>query len=670
MHTILLINNLFLIFSLLQSSGGPRAARVDVVAPAAIAESAETSPSLAGMTVSLKAATDATILFKAENGQEIAVSQTEGQKIPYLVLNRNGVPTPHFERTLNLSLGNLQVPSSGLYASLKIETQHSDPDLGQKNSDKISVWSEKRFISRSTDSQAPQSIDFKVTFPEALDHQGKVVLTPTDYYSFRLTIWDSEGKLLRMTEQPYAFLLENQWRVPLPKVLEATPGAAPRELVIYFYDMIPFQSSFRDPETRIPRREVGRYIQTELIPEMIKAFEVHTDDWNLPWYAEWRNFRPEEDPKTLSVALNEYGTWFHGAAPSLGHSMISIRVDGSFGEYANITDGIMSVFDHELFHNQQRNISLHFGAKGNISGKDSAWEIFSEGTAVLASLVGQPAVQMTASSMPRSYLKRANAFIGSDGVFPGGLNMSYTKMPYQTALYWRYLYEQCGGIHGGEEDPATGMQIIRHVLETLYSGQIVDINSSTAVIPEFSQILDVALYKTANCPFHSYEESLVYFTRAIFQLRRAEGRCPATETKLDCGFFDPNKLYDTPVEESHSIVMGGKTNINGSIRSSFGVDLVKLSADPNLDGKTIKILFRSASEPDYNYNIELWAHQEHQTGDNQPLVSKQTQPGVPAMELDKLDLENFQTLDLVITRLDSKEDVYQPGQYTIQVIVQ
>ena len=408
---------------------------------------------------------------------------------------------------------------------LEIETEHGDPDLGRDSQARIRVWDEKRFISSPADPQASQSVDFTVTFQRLFEHQEKAIHTPTDYFRYQVNLSDAKGKLLRTFEQPYAFLLENQWQVPLPKVLEATPGAAPQELVLYFYDMVPFQSSFRDPESRIPRQDVERYIQTELIPAMVEAFQVQTDVWDMPWYEEWTNSRSEEDPKTLSVALNEYGTWFHGAAPSLGHAMISIRVDGSFGEYASITDGIMSVFHHELFHNQQRNISLHFGAKGNISGEDRAWELFSEGTAVLASLVGQPSVQMASSTLPRSYLKRANAFIGSDGVFPGGLNMSYTEIPYHTALYWRYLYEQCGGITDGQENPAAGMQIIRQVLETMYSGEIADINSSTSAVQVFPRILDVALYRTPTCPFHSYEESLVHFMRAIYQLRRADGRC-------------------------------------------------------------------------------------------------------------------------------------------------
>ena len=37
--------------------------------------------------------------------------------------------------------------------------------------------------------------------------------------------------------------------------------------------------------------------------------------------------------------------------------------------------------------------------------------------------------------------------------------------------------------------------------------------------------------------------------------------------------------------------------------------------------------------------------------------------------IDKLDVEEFPALDLVITRMDTNENISQPGQYTIQVIV-
>ncbi|MGE5375066.1 MAG: hypothetical protein ACM3XO_08405 [Bacteroidota bacterium] len=641
--------------------------------PSGEKEPVEAAFSSSGMSVSLRAATDATILFKSTNGEQTRAPQEQERKIPYLVLDRNGVATPGFERTLRLSLENLRVPAPGLYAELQVQTQHSNPDEpGAANKEKLLVWEEARYIPGTPDSQGPGSLDFNIVFQNAFEDRGTSVRTPTDYYSYRLTLSDPQGNVLQSFEQDYAFLLESQWRVPLPKVRESAPGAAPNVLLVYFCDMVPFQADARDLESRIPRQDVERYVQTELIPAMVSAFLVQSNLWNMPWYPEWSNFRSVEESKTLSVALGGAGTWFHGAAPSLGHAMISIRVDGTYGEYPNLTDGILSVFHHELFHNQQRNISLHEAGNDNISGRDQAWEFFSEGTAVLASLVGQPGVQMQFSGMPRSYLKRANAFIGSDGMIGGGLNKSYTEVPYHTALYWRFLYERCGGIKAGIEDPAAGMQIIRHVLETLYSGTVVNINSSTASIQSLPRIMDMALQATPTCAFKSFNESLVGFTRSIYMLRRADGRCLGSLTAT-CGFFDPHHLYSVPNAESDILAAGAV--LDGAIPSSFGLDLVALSLDPSVQGKTVQLNFDSIQSPGDEFHVELWAHRRlSQAADNvngkDLMYSGRSRNGRLVIALGRINVQEYSSLDVVITRMDTHEAASDPGRYTIGVTVE
>jgi hypothetical protein len=676
MRTALILNSLFLVLTIIGSSCSP----VQIKPPldkVTDPKNEDLISAQANIKIALKSSTGATLLFKAENGQDADTPGDEGRQIPYLVLNRNGVTTPMIERMVRISVQDLQVPPSGLFVKLEIATQHMDPELDRGNTDKIRFWEEKRYLRYSPDTQGRQTADFLVVFRRIFTYHGRAILTPTDYYSYRVSILDSRGNLLLRVEQPYAFLLENQWRVPLPKVKEATPGAAPRELVVYSYDMIPYQSNLRDPETRVPRHDIERYLQTELIPAMVKAFEVQSDLWGLPWYAEWSGYRAEDGPKTMSVALGEHGTWFHGAAPSLGHSMISIRVDGSFIEYDNITEGIMSVFHHELFHNQQRNLSLHLGAQGNVAGKEGAWELISEGTAVLASLVGEPGVQMDSSTMPRSYLKRANSFIGQAGVFDGGLNQNYQNIPYHTSLYWRFIYEQCGGIRRIVEDPSAGMQPIRHVLETLYSGDIADINSSSAAVKALPSIIDVALYETPTCPFHSFQESLVHFARAIYLLRRAEGRCPSPHPYASCGFYDPGKLYSVPDADRYILFEGRQNDIDGAIPFNFGLDLLELSLDPDIDGKSLKFMFESTSGPVYDYQVEIWGRRRQSTEDagneqpafEGPIFSERTCEGSLVLEIQKLDLEQMQGLDLVITRLDTQDSTPNSGRYHIQVIV-
>ena len=471
--------------------------------------------------------------------------------------------------------------------------------------------------------------------------------------------------------------MENQWRVPLPDVLEATPGAAPKELVIYYYDMIPFQTDLRDPFTQIARLDVERYIQAELVPAMVAAFITQTNEWGLPWYEEWSNARPDEDPKALSVALVEHGIWYHGTAPSLGHAMISIRVDGSFGEYSDLTDGIMSVFHHELFHNQQRNISFHFGSNGNLSGKEEAWKVVSEGTAVLASSVGQPRVQFEPTAGMRSYLKRANAFIGSDGVFGGGLNKSYSELPYQTSLYWRFLYENCGGLNQGFENPAAGMLVIRNVLETLYKGETVNINQSADVASALPHILDKALQDTPACAFQTYEASLVEFARAIYRLRLEDGRCLTYGFPAGCGFHDPNKLYTAPHADVFAIGEGSLL-INGSISSSFGIDLLELALDPSVDGESMKIILRGTSTAQDVFHVDVQGirFEESETGIERlsspagMLASARSENGELVLEIPSLDLASYNRLALTIVRLDPYENRNDSGHYALQVQIE
>ena len=243
------------------------------------------------------------------------------------------------------------------------------------------------------------------------------------------------------------------------------------------------------------------------------------------------------------MALTDARTWFHGAAPSGGHSAISIRVqDGNNPAFRTLTDGLMSTFHHELFHNLQRNINLHSGGDGRVDGGHDVWQFFSEGTAVLAQSVGQPRGQFAQAYPPVTYMSYANAFIGRMG--SAGLDPSFAQVdPYQAAIYWRFLYEQCGGMRGGTEPAA--MQVIRRALVTLYSGKTVDIRSSTDLAGALPTVMDQAL-TGSSCPFQTYQESLAAFARALYALRQDGGRCTKPGTPAGCGFYDPDHQYKEP----------------------------------------------------------------------------------------------------------------------------
>lgn len=697
MRTILVLGNLFLIIAMLDGSNSTKAKTNGTTGAVPENYHAASINSLAGVTIDVKAANDATIFFKSESGNEVDAPESDGQQIPHLVLNRNGVPTPGYERTLHFSLGSLIVPPSGLYARLVIETQHDDPDQTHQNAEPIRVWQDTKFIPYAGKSQEPISVDFNVVFQRSFQHQTELMRTPTDYYNYQIILFDPQGNELREIRKEYAFLMENQWRVPLPMVLEASPGAAPNELLVYFYDMIPFKANPRDPDSRIPRHDVERYIQIELIPAMVAAFETQSNLWEMPWYSEWTSYRPEEDAKTLSVALVEYKTWFHGAPTTLGHALISIRVDGSFGTYPNLTDGIMSVFHHELFHSQQRSLSLHLANNGNIAGRDDAWKIFSEGTAALTSLVANPGVEFGANSGLRRYVKRANAYLGADGISDGSSNKSYSLIPYETALYWRFLYEKCGGLNEGREDPSTGMKVIRHALEALYGGEIVDIYSSTDMIGAFPDVLDAALQATPACEFQTYNESLVHFARAIYQLRLDDGRCPVSGEPATCGFFDPYRLYQSPLIKNYLITGDSEIKIQDSIPTSYGIDILELGIDTALEGKSLTIIFESNFNDSYQFSVEVLklktsyseSHLERYAFEGQKVniqtngnslesrvsqignpLSARVENGYQVMRIENRGADDINGLALIITRMDTNETSERMGDYTIQVVVE
>lgn len=671
MRNVILSLSLLVILIFERSAG--HLAGIDDVATSASEEAEESLYPASGLMVNLEAPIGRTILFSTEDHDDENNTEPHNREIPHLVLNRNGVLTPGYERTLVVTVPNLAVPPTGMYVQLTIETQHGDPDLGGGNEHVMQVWKETNFVPYLALTQQGVSINFTITFDRFTKLQDRIILTPTDYYRYRVVAFDPEGDVLLETSEDYAFLMENQWRVPLPGVNEISPNAAPDELIVYFYDMIPFQAHSIDPLTQILRQEVERYIQTELVPAMVEAFRVQTDIWGFPWYSEWFNYRQDENPKTLSVALGEYKVWFHGKAPSLGHSMISIRVDGSVGEYESFTDGIMSVFHHELFHNHQRNISLHFGSQGSLAGMDEAWMVFSEGTAVLASSVGQPKVQFEQTNGARSYLKRANAFIGSEGTISGGLNKSYERIPYQTAVYWRFLYEKCGGLKDGRENPAEGMKVIRLALETLYKGEIVNINSSTDVPGALPRIMDHALANTPSCPFRNYEESLKNFARSIYMLRLENGRCTGTRRSHQCAFYDPSGLYPTPPVEGTVLLVETEISVNGNIPASFGMDFMEIMTGASRDARSVTIIFERASGSLSDFNIEVMVIKNPESDvENSKgffeATSFKTTNGQTMINVNEIN--EFDYLALIITRLDSHERSEPLGNYRIHFLLE
>jgi hypothetical protein len=508
-----------------------------------------------------------------QNGNTVDGVLSQAYDLPHLVLYRNGALTSADERTLVVQVVGIEVPTTGVTVTLKIGTQHRDPDFDGEAGQRISVWQASRWIARSL--YAPQTgvrTVFVHEFGATVPSETGSIATPTDYFSYEVTVTDADhptANPLYAFRKDYAFLMENQWVAQLPEGREDFPGAAPDELVVYYCDMFPFRRDVADPSTWLPREEVTAYVGAELLPPMVEAFRVQTDVWGFPWTSAWTSYRTE-DTERLSVALGDGQTWFHGWAPSRGHAGISINASSrDNADYDSLTDGLMSNFHHELFHNLQRNLSLSQGGDGQVGGAENRWKFFSEGTAVLASSVGQPLVHLGPSSRTRTYMAYANRYLlWGGGRFQDLITNHDQVDPYYASIYWRFLFERCGGMQDGVQDPAAGMGIIRRALTALYSGEIADISSSTDLVGATPEVLDRAL-AGSSCPFQTYKESLSAFSRAIYGLRVDGGRCVEPGTLAGCGFYDPHDVYPDPPVSTITFA-GAAQEHRYEIMSGFG----------------------------------------------------------------------------------------------------
>jgi hypothetical protein len=528
------------------------------------AQAGASSPSVTGQTgteetienqptVMIQAGTGATIEFRTHNGVTHQGFEPEILNIPHLTLFHNEHLSEAIDRRLHIKVSGLQIPPPGATVALLVETQTGD------NENRIPVWETSTWVDAEDPSNAEGNrIDFSHTFEETIELNGTHIRTPSGYYRYQITIKENDESILYELSQDYAFLMESRWVSPLPDVPEESAGAAPDELVIYYCDMTPFQKDIQDPNTRIARQAVKDYVGADLLPRMVAAFRLQSQDWGFHWVQAWRSYRVGEDAERLSVALTDDKTWYHGEAVPRGSSSISINVTGSDNyAYDTLADGIMSTFHHELFHNLQKSLNLQEGGQGWISGRNKQWAFFSEGTAVLASSVAQPEIQFAAPGAQRAYIKNANGFLGSE-MIPSDIGKDYNEInPKHAAIYWRFLYEHCGGMIAGAEDPAAGMRIIHRVLTSLYQiaegpalSKVEGEADADALLQDWlPRIMDQAL-AGSSCPFQTYAESLRAFAQAVDALRFEGGRCQRPGLPEGCSFYDPHALYSRPPDDT------------------------------------------------------------------------------------------------------------------------
>jgi hypothetical protein len=220
------------------------------------------------------------------------------------------------------------------------------------------------------------------------------------------------------------------------------------------------------------------------------------------------------------------------------------------------------------------------------------------------------------------------------------------------------------------------MEVIRHALEVLYKGEIVQIGSSTNVVIAFPLILDRALQATPSCAFHSYEESLIHFARAIYLLRLEDRTSHGVIGLSNCGFLDPHHLYHAPPAETFLVNGEMAAEISGSIPSSYGIDLIDVALTTSMRGKNLTIIFADPTYSDPEFHVEVWKTRTI-VGEN-GFQAAQMVEQVPLtvhnrrliLEVENIGLSSFDGLGIIVTRTDPYEDVETTGAYSIQLLAE
>jgi hypothetical protein len=622
-----------------------------------------------------------TITFQTQNGRTINEKPPQAKEIPHLVLKRNGNLTESSERTLVWNLAGIDVPPGGVTVTLKVETQHPDPDLGSGSRTRIPVAEASQWISNTSAVTETQSAVFNIEFDDMVHNGTGSIPTPTGYYRYEIAVEadaQANSSLLYDDNEDFAFLLENQWITPLAGLREEVAGAAPDELVVYYADMFPYQRDSLDPNSRMPRSEVDAYVQNELVPAMVDAVYTQTDNWDFPWRQGWSSYRQGGDAERLSVALTQGGTWFHGRAPSTAHSGISINVESKeFSGYDTLTDGIMSVFHHELFHNLQRNINLDAGWDGEVDGAHEDWSFITEGTALLASTVGQSQAEFGLEPEKRSYMSKANVYLAGDEFYEDDLNTSYKTMdPYRLSLYWRFLYEQYNQASAQVGDPQIGMQVIRQTLNALYAKANFNSSSSIDPVKRLPAIIDQAFASTPHGPFRTYRESLIHFAQAVYALHLENGRWDGTGSPVGPFLYDPNNAYKEPRIETITY-SGDSQSYTDGIGASFGIDFVDVVLEKKVNGRSLVIEFSAGPNSQARFNLQVWKLQDKDEGDSPQAIAAQAESpevvgefgsrGNVNYTIPEIDTGSYDRLGLIITRVDVDEDQDPNGIYTIRL---
>jgi len=322
--------------------------QLDSVSPASVTESALAAPVRQGFfpTATLRAASGVTIEFQTNNGDP-NIGPVVQSWIPHLVLYRDGNLTPAISRTLIVDVTGIEVPPPGVTVTLKLETQHGDPDQGGLLTPTIPIWREAQWITNTWDHAIITHTTFVIEFGDAVLSGTMPIPTPTDCFQYVVLV---DGTPL-FDSVPYAFLLENQISAPLD---------AQNELLVRYYDMAPM--GHKDnwggaPGTNwLLRKDVRPYVENQLVQIIKDAFDAMVNEWGFgpphPQWRDWASGWADGRSNVLTVDIGHPDTWFHtgGGVHHAIHLQPYAGVEDGYDDVSQWYKSILAQFTNESKH--------------------------------------------------------------------------------------------------------------------------------------------------------------------------------------------------------------------------------------------------------------------------------------------------------------------------------
>lgn len=570
----------------------------------------------------------------------------QGQfELPLLYIHHQRLAAPSQERTLSIAMSGV---AGGGAIELELVSRHANVLTGQQHRLNRSF----RLPNRPCTATNPCTLEWAV----------EADTLHSDFYS----LWVRDGAGSVLWQNPYAdrpdLVALDTWDV----------GMGSHIARIYYATLFPFARGLNDLDNRLSPPAVTGFVDSVFASLVAETWHTQFDDWGFgPIHREWDPDRTVEiivtDPPfalmggtgTYTVFAYQDGTvyperrlWWHAT-------------NGAFQAYDSLEHGYSVLYAHEFFHMVQWNAIL------SVECSTQKWlNVFVEAQGKMA-----PSVQYPELEMQRDHVVQASSEYGQAAkrYLASGLKSSYrdleaeTVHKYDAALYWRFLYEQSGG-----------MSILRAALEEMACRYRPDIVGG---LPE---VMDAALAR-AGSPFASFEESLIGFAQANYGLRLQDGRC-TTKERAGCEgrHFDPESIYTDPPLAAELRYDGRDLSYAGSIPASYGTDLVEVHLDPSLRGQSLTVTLESEGA---RFGFQVWEvngdkadREAARLGANlddvggrpraltaQPVGVQAGQVGIHSLTISRLEPAECDRLALIITRLDADEHLDPVGRYQIDV---